>query len=370
MSEWISKNEHLTDAEMKNNANIIIKTLRNYGYADKTIAGILGNLQNESACNPGLYETGGSGYGICQWTPQTVLTKHCSILGVKPYTDGDVQVYCMDKEIKSNPSTVREWYTTKEFITPYYNSGATSDFIGITPTQFITNSKGFSASKLATLFMVAYLRPSRNPDTNHASKRRSDANKWLDYMGSVVDFTPRTSKKGMKGSKYWYSETNPYYPEYRLPNCTCYAWGRFWEISDVIPHLPTNNAGEWFDTIINYEKGSTPALGAVLCLYDPAGAGHVAIVEEIHDDYIVTSNSGYSRNPGTYDDPLYFWTDKNYQSNNYVPSWAKGYSFQGFIYNPEIPIDPEPSGSVDHMSYLFYMRRKTPPNRKRLIKIY
>lgn len=172
----------------------------------------------------------------------------------------------------------------------------------------------------------------------------------------MADFTPRLSKEGMLNSKYWYSNTNPFYPSgYGLPNCTCYAWGRFWEISNVIPTLPTGNGGEWWDSVLGYEKGANPALGSVLCLYQPNGAGHVAIVEEIHADYIVTSNSGYSRNPGGYNDPLYFWTERNYKSHNYVPSWATGYRLQGFIYNPEEPTPPTPTDK-SKMPLYYYLR--------------
>ena len=79
-------------------------------------------------------------------------------------------------------------------------------------------------------------------------------------------------------------------------------------------------------------------LGAVLCLERPGYAGHVAIVEQIlTDGSIKTSNSGYSRDPGGYGDPNYFWVDVNQKSLNYMTESqvARGYKFQGFIYNPD-----------------------------------
>ena len=160
----------------------------------------------------------------------------------------------------------------------------------------------------------------------------------------MADFTPRLSKEGMLNSKYWYSNTNPFYPAgYGLPNCTCYAWGRFWEISDVVPHLPTGDGGQWWDTVSGYETGQIPQLGAVMCFANLTGAGHVAIVEEIDDDgNVVSSNSGYSRSPGGYGDPNYFFVDNNPKSTNYRSQWevSGGYIFQGFIYNPEQPTPP------------------------------
>ena len=111
--------------------------------------------------------------------------------------------------------------------------------------------------------------------------------------------------------------------------CTGYAWGRFMEILGSTPKLSLGNAGVWFGyTGDGYERGQEPRLGAVACWSLPGKPGHVAIVEEIHDDgTISTSHSGWDwvkpRGPvikQTAGPPLWMeWT---------------GYHFQGFIYNP------------------------------------
>ena len=49
---WISRDGSLTQAEMENNANIVINYYRTLAYADATIAALLGNMQNESTINP------------------------------------------------------------------------------------------------------------------------------------------------------------------------------------------------------------------------------------------------------------------------------------------------------------------------------
>lgn len=192
------------------------------------------------------------------------------------------------------------------------------------------------------------------------AEREALANQvYAEYHNSV--FVPRLSKDGMLGSKYWYSNTNPFYASglYGLPNCTCYAWGRFWEISDIIPTLPSSNGGQWWADVVGYEKGQTPELGSVICFDQPGDAGHVAIVEEIlPNGDIRTSNSGYSRNPGGYNDPLYFWVDTNPLSTNYRADWevSGGYRFQGFIYNPEVPKPPRPV--LKHSSKIWLYTRK------------
>lgn len=150
----------------------------------------------------------------------------------------------------------------------------------------------------------------------------------------VATFVPRLDDTGIVGSPYYYS-LNPFYlAGYGMPNCTAYAWGRFFEESDPDrtyanpPTLSTGNAEDWYGyTADGYRRGSTPQLGAVACWADGpySGDGHVAIVEQINiDGSIVTSNSAWGGS--------FFYTQTLYPPN-YLP--ATGYVFQGFIYNPD-----------------------------------
>lgn len=59
---WISGNRYLTQAEMQNNADIVIAYYRSIGVNDSSIAALLGNMQLESNINPEFWE-GGSGPG-------------------------------------------------------------------------------------------------------------------------------------------------------------------------------------------------------------------------------------------------------------------------------------------------------------------
>ena len=56
---WISENRALTQAEMENNADIIISYYRSLNYNDLTISAILGNMQAESSLSPIREEIGG-----------------------------------------------------------------------------------------------------------------------------------------------------------------------------------------------------------------------------------------------------------------------------------------------------------------------
>ena len=152
---WISKNAYLSDSEMQNNADIIIAYYQSIGLDNATIAGILGNMQAESTLSPALEERGGGGgYGLVQWTPKSDLTSACTTLGLSPYTSGDVQIQVLIAEIKGQPRSLKQWYTSSGYISKYYNSGASADMIGITADQFLNNTMGWSADKLAILFMA------------------------------------------------------------------------------------------------------------------------------------------------------------------------------------------------------------------------
>ena len=141
---------------------------------------------------------------------------------------------------------------------------------------------------------------------------------------SADGFTPRTTAPSTSNS-YYYSD-NPFYQSgYGMPNCTCYAYGRAWELLGSKPNLSTGNAGKWYwynkDTGI-YSYGSTPKLGAIACWdkYDK-NQGHVAVVEAINGDTITISESHYN---GTNFDT------RNIASNssNYLTSMR----FCGYIY--------------------------------------
>ncbi len=152
-------------------------------------------------------------------------------------------------------------------------------------------------------------------------------------------FIPRLTRSGIYNSKFWYDDRNPLYlGGYGLPNCTAYAWGRFWELTGKVPNLPAWDAGDWYDdekTVENYQRGQEPRLGAIAC-YGGGSSGHVAVVEAIHDDGSITlSQSGYSRDYwDETEDPLFFWTSRVYKNDGYREWWAinSGEYLQGFIY--------------------------------------
>lgn len=145
----------------------------------------------------------------------------------------------------------------------------------------------------------------------------------------MSNFIPRTTAPTEANSEYFSDNVFHIYG-FGMPNCTAYAWGRFYEILGSRPTLSTGDAEKWYPyTQDGYARGATPKLGAIVCWSrgvvgnDDDGSGHVAIVEDIlTDGTIVTSNSAYGGN--------FFYM------NNVAPPYTMGsYTFQGFIYNPK-----------------------------------
>lgn len=313
---WITGNRYLSEDEMKNNANIITSYLSSKGWSVNAISGLLGNMQSESTINPGIWQSliegsgGGGGYGLVQWTPWTNFTDWADKNGYE-WDDGNAQLKWIDEETVS----FGQWIATSSYNFTF------DDFKVSTRTPEILAS--------------AFLKNFERAGVEAEEQRRTQARKWYNYIVSQ-EFTPRLDAAGIEGKFYWYSD-NPFYQSgYGLPNCTCYAWGRFWEISDPggiganKPTLPLGDAGTWFDNVTGYERGQTPQLGAVICWTYEGGPGHVAIVEAIDNDgNITTSNSDYN---GTF-----FYTATYYKSNGYT---SGSNVFQGFIYNPFVGLIP------------------------------
>lgn len=299
----------LTTTRMTLNAQYIRRSLSAKGWSINAIAAILGNMQAESSINPGRWQSNdvgntSGGYGLVQWTPATKYINWVT----GDYSTMDNNIARIAYEVANNI----QWIATSTY--------------NMTFKEFSRSSK--SPGELAKAFMVCYERPA-DQSASALNRRASMAARWYQVISGQSTFVPRLNSDGMQGSFYWYSNRNPFYANgYGLPNCTCYAFGRFWEISDPtkeglnVPTLPTGDAGTWFNTVSGYEVGSEPALGAVICF--PGDPGHVGIVEVINSDgSIVTSNSAYS---GTY-----FYLSGEDGSLN--PSNNYG-GCQGFIYNP------------------------------------
>lgn len=193
------------------------------------------------------------------------------------------------------------------------------------------------------------------------------------------DYVPRLTDVGMRSSNYYSVVPSPWgtylkplnwYPSHGHPgNCTSYCVGRWWEIcsgdtSKMRGLLSersitgTWNGGAWYVCSPQLQAGtSNPQPGDIACWSrGQSWAGHVAVVEEVHADYCVMSQSEYSGK--------YFNVTTNYAKYAYTGQTPtnyykrNGYIFRGFIRMKDVPSPPTipdfdmPTEWVHYPSYL------------------
>ncbi len=147
-----------------------------------------------------------------------------------------------------------------------------------------------------------------------------------DLAATGASYTPRLSAPAA-ANKYYYSDANIFYRYgWGMPNCTCYAWGRAYEILGSQPQLSTYSAYLWYDYNKDnkiYSYGQTPKLGAIACwVYSSGYAGHVAVVEKITSTTVTFSNSAWGG------EEFYLSTAPVSDPSNGRDTWI----FQGYIY--------------------------------------
>ena len=139
-------------------------------------------------------------------------------------------------------------------------------------------------------------------------------------------YTPRMSAPAADDPCYYSSDNIFYASDYGMPNCTCYAWGRAYEINGEKPELSPYDACTWYDYNAEngiYDYGDQPKQGAIACwAYADGGPGHVAVVEDVEDDTVLLSNSAYSGEE--------FYMDT--VSADDPSAGRDGWIFQGYIY--------------------------------------
>lgn len=151
-------------------------------------------------------------------------------------------------------------------------------------------------------------------------------------------FTPRLTAAGILNNPMWYSD-NPYWQRgYGMPNCTCYCYGRVYEILGSKPiWIPQANAGDWYKTW-PYEIDMIPRLGSIYCVTDPNGyyEGHVGIVEDIMPNSDILCSNSASQGD-------FFLITQEKKSEGYIAPWAQeaGMRLAGFLHLPGAPIATE-----------------------------
>lgn len=175
---WIVKvgvNAYLTQSQMENNATEFYGYFHSKGFTIESIAGMLGNLQQESNINPGMKQTASasSGWGLIQWTPSSNLTEYASAHG-SDWATGEIQTQLMWDEIINGYGG--QWI-------PKPSLG-----YGYTGAEFSQLTDVAEACK-------AYLYERERAGVEALDKRLTYASNWYKYLTGVTPPTPPTPTK-------------------------------------------------------------------------------------------------------------------------------------------------------------------------------
>lgn len=182
---WIVKvgvNAYLTQSEMENNATEFYGYFNSKGFTIESVAGMLGNLQQESNINPGMKQTASasSGWGLIQWTPSSNLTDYATAHG-SDWATGEIQTQLMWDEI----------------INGYGGQWKPKPSLG-----YVYTGAEFSQLTDVAEACKAYLYERERAGVEALDKRLTYASNWYEYLIGVTPPTPPTpptptKRKGM-----------------------------------------------------------------------------------------------------------------------------------------------------------------------------
>ena len=159
------------------------------GYSEAAIAGIMGNLQQESGINPAALQKGGSAKGIAQWEGgrYTNLVNFAKSRN-RDWTDLDSQLLFIDKELQG-----LDYYFSHDIAYGQGIAGSTLTNAGATPTTFVKWKKSTDVAMATRQFEGAFERAGKP----HMDKRIQYAKyyyeqftgKTFTYAPSIADYT-------------------------------------------------------------------------------------------------------------------------------------------------------------------------------------
>lgn len=171
--QYYSGTERFDSEKRDHNGLVIANILINLGWSVNAVAGILGNMQSESGCNPGAYfgyaEYSETSFGLVQWDPTSKYEEWADANGYSPYYDIEYQCERIQYEFENGI----QYYSTDEY--------------PISRTEFVTSD--LSPYELACAFAWNYERSAvvlwGTDEEKQALKeqRGSQATQWLEKIG-------------------------------------------------------------------------------------------------------------------------------------------------------------------------------------------
>ena len=182
---FFNQSSSLSAEEMQVNAIYIYEFLFQQGWTVNAMAGMLGNMQAESALNPGRWQSENvgnysGGYGLVQWTPATNYTDWCSASGISDPSEMDANLTRIMYELQHG----LQWIATAAY-----------------PLSFSEFSKStLPADYLASAFLKNYERAGVEVE----AQRQANALSWYEYLNSGVipDIPGQLPGKKKKGYNF------------------------------------------------------------------------------------------------------------------------------------------------------------------------
>lgn len=163
-----------------------------------------------------------------------------------------------------------------------------------------------------------------------AASDKAMAAKANEHVKTIKDVEARTTKPSEE-NKYFYDWNVYYQSGYGIPNCTCYVYGRTYEVTGLRPALCTGDASSYYSYnkyFGPYEYGENPRPGSIgVFTGGSEGDGHVVFVESVNPNGTVNiSESNWGADPNgnrafkylTYINPYTQWPGLNFQGYLYV----------------------------------------------------
>lgn len=166
----VSGNRYLTEAEKQRNAIVIYQFFKERGWTLNAIAGMLGNMEQESTINPGVWQDLKSGnlnggVGLVQWTPARNYINWANANGLSPLT------------MSTQLNRIMYEYTNGEqwILTPEY------------PISFVEYSHMMeSPDFMASVFLHNYERAGVSAE----AQRQEYAFKWYEFLSQYEPTNP------------------------------------------------------------------------------------------------------------------------------------------------------------------------------------
>lgn len=182
IGSYYDGSKSLTKAQQQINAKYIWSFLKDHGWSMNAVAGMLGNMQEESSINPGRWQSDDvgdtySGYGLVQWTPASKYINWCKNNGYSDPSEMDNNLRRILYELENN-----------------IQYAATSSY-NLSFKEFSVSTK--SASYLGKAFLLNYERP-KDQSVSNQNARGAKAETWFEYLQSVDPSTPVNPSSGTR----------------------------------------------------------------------------------------------------------------------------------------------------------------------------